>query len=126
MKANPESVADIAARVSATSPIPSPATKKSLAVRVRRVGQARAPRGPGADRRHDGEVEDGDGDDGGLRQPRHLAGLQDGERHETSAGTGAARCGADASAGGAGRSDRAAARTRARSSSLSVISSKVS
>jgi hypothetical protein len=37
MKAKPESVALIAASVSAASPIPSPATKKSLAVFVRRV-----------------------------------------------------------------------------------------
>jgi hypothetical protein len=40
MNAKPESVADIVASVSGKSPIPSPATKKSLAVRVRRVAHA--------------------------------------------------------------------------------------
>ncbi len=40
MKAKPESVADMAESASASSPIPSPATKKSRPVRVRRVAQA--------------------------------------------------------------------------------------
>ena len=39
MKAKPDTVADIAASASAPRPIPWPATKKSLAVRVRRAAQ---------------------------------------------------------------------------------------
>ena len=43
MNAKPESVADMAASVSAASPIPCPATKKSSADRVFRVAQTPIP-----------------------------------------------------------------------------------